>query len=211
MYFKNLLNPQIPTHYPLIYSCLGSTRALSAVTDYKLHEQQPQFSYEYVGLLLYASNAQCQHESGQGAGGRAKVKVCCLRLCLIISVVTLKMHKCCLNAIQEMQAAKIEILLPCHVLQLLCNFSALLQSMWAYSLAWRWGDRAHNLYPACAWRYDRHALGQAMSLPCLKGGHDRQIQSESERERVRGGVGGGQKGTVALPLLIVVLLICVFT
>lgn len=34
--------------------------------------------------------------------------------------------------------------------------------------------RAHNSYPACAWRYDRRAPGQAMSLPCLKGGHDRQ-------------------------------------
>lgn len=101
-----------------------------------------------------------------GAGGRGDKggKDVCLRLCLIISVVTLKMHKCCLNAIQEMQRAKIEM------------YSALQQQQLQLQLQpfHNQSGRAHISYPACAWRYDRRAPGQAMSLPCLKGGHDRQ-------------------------------------
>lgn len=63
-----------------------------------------------------------------GAGGAKVIKVVwsredvCLRLCLIISVVTLKMHKCCLNAIQEMQRAKIEMYSALQQLQLLPFF-----------------------------------------------------------------------------------------
>lgn len=67
------------------------------------------------------------------------------------------------------------------------------------------------MYPACAWRYDRRAPGQAMSLPCLKGGHDRQIQLEGGGMDAGRWESKGEKGTVVLPLLIVVLLICVFT
>lgn len=146
-YIKNLLNPQIPTHYPLIYSLSWLYKSVERChrvceisQHYKLHERQHNSHMNTLLAFLYASNAQCQHESGRG---RAKVKVCCmyacmwcLRLCLIISVVTLKMHKCCLNAIQEMQGAKIEMLLPCHVLQLLCpspiNVGVL--------RAWRWAQ-----------------------------------------------------------------------
>lgn len=130
-------------------ACLGSTRALSAVTEFvKFHNTANCMSGSTILIWIrcwpFSMHLMPNVSTSRGgAGGRAKVKVCCmyacmwcLRLCLIISVVTLKMHKCCLNAIQEMQGAKIEMLLPCHVLQLLCpspiNVGVL--------RAWRWAQ-----------------------------------------------------------------------
>lgn len=138
-YMKTCWIHKTPTHYPLIYNWLSWLwRALRAVTalwnftTLQIAWAAHNSHMNTFGLSMHLMpnvSARRSRWGGRDKGDKGRKDVC-LRLCLIISVVTLKMHKCCLNAIQEMQRAKIEMYSALQQQQQQ-QLQALSQSKWA--------------------------------------------------------------------------------